>query len=548
LVSKAILEARYHALFDANVAAPLLLPAKTRQEINPELVAKSFTKRPILLLGDVGVGKTAFLKNLIHKGAAPLFKKALTFHLDLGSQGTLSSSLKEFVLSEIIRQLDELYDVDVNSEAFVSGVYDLALQKFDKGIYASLKTTNPASYEEHRLKFLEDKLAEKDQHLRSSLEHISKARKRAIIIFLDNADQRSELTQEDAFLIAQELAERWPVTVFLSLRPETFHRSVKIGALSGYHPKAFTIQPPRVGQVIEKRLRFALKITRGEISLPSLTDQIRFGLPNLDALICVMLSSLSESQTLMEFVENITGGNIRLALDLVEEFFGSGHVDTRKIVALAPGYIIPLHEVLRAVIYGDLMHYDPKRSPVANIFDVPSFEAKEHFLMPLALSFLDSPSGANVDEGFVETTFLYQQLQGLGFIPDQIDAAIVRAHRAKLIETAARRVPLPGQEMPAAVRITQPGVYHLRRLSCEFTYVDAVTIDTPIFDAEIRRLMKGAVNILDRLDRAELFCRYLDEQWRIFEGQKTAFKWPSTASELRLQIRHIRGRARERLL
>jgi hypothetical protein len=120
----------------------------------------------------------------------------------------------------------------------------------------------------------------------------------------------------------------------------------------------------------------------------------------------------------------------------------------------------------------------------------------------------------------------------------------VRAHRARLIETAARRVPLPGQEMPPAVRLTQPGVYHLRRLSCEFTYVDAVIIDTPIFDAEIRQLMKRDVNILDRLDRAELFCRYLDEQWRYFEGLKAVFNWPSTASELRRQIRNIRQRVR----
>jgi hypothetical protein len=67
-------------------------------------------------------------------------------------------------------------------------------------------------------------------------------------------------------------------------------------------------------------------------------------------------------------------------VELVEEFFGSGHVDTRKIVELAPSYIIPLHEVLRAVIYGDLMHYDPQKSPVANIFDIPSFKQRSIFL------------------------------------------------------------------------------------------------------------------------------------------------------------------------
>ena len=522
-----------------------MLPANTRQGVNPELVATSLTKRPILLLGDVGVGKTAFLKNLINKAAAPLFEKALTFHLDLGSQGTLSVDLNEFVLLEIISQLYELYAVDVFEGRFVTGVYDLDLQRFDKGIYGSLKTNNPAAYEERRLKFLEEKLAQKDQHLRASLEHISKARRKPIVILLDNADQRSELTQEAAFLIAQELATHWPATVFLSLRPETFHRSVKIGTLSGYHPKAFTIQPPRVAQVIEKRLKFALKITGGEIPLPSLPDQIKFNLPNLETLIRVMLHSLAGSEKLIEFIENITGGNVRLALDLIEEFFGSGHVNTRKIIDLAPaGYTIPLHEFLRAVIYGDWTYYDPQKSPIANIFDVPTFEGKEHFLIPLALSFLETPSGPNVDEGFVETSFLYEQLQGLGFIPDQIDAAFVRAHRAKLLETSARRVPIPGQQMPPAVRVTQPGVYHLRRLSCEFAYIDAVIIDTPIFDTGLRQLMKRDANIFDRLERAERFCDYLDRQWAAFDGLETVFQWPLTSAALRNQIIYIREKAR----
>jgi len=92
LVSNLFLRPRYHGIFEENMTQPLLVPANSREGINPELVAKSFTKRPILLLGDVGVGKTVFLKNLVHKVAAPLFKKALTFHLDLGSQGILKDN------------------------------------------------------------------------------------------------------------------------------------------------------------------------------------------------------------------------------------------------------------------------------------------------------------------------------------------------------------------------------------------------------------------------------------------------------------------------
>ncbi len=56
--------------------------------------------------------------------------------------------------------------------------------------------------------------------------------------------------------------------VFVCLRPETVHRTKKVsGALSGYHTKAFTIAPPRIDEVILKRLVFAQRIASGEIVL-----------------------------------------------------------------------------------------------------------------------------------------------------------------------------------------------------------------------------------------------------------------------------------------
>src|SRR3972149_5979931 len=104
-------------------------------------------------------------------------------------------------------------------------------------------------------------------------------------MFLDNADQRNDEFQQRAFLISQDLAEHWPVTVFLSLRPETFIKSSKEGALTGYHPKAFTVSPPRIDRVIQKRLEFALKLTSGQIQIKALPVGSMVFLPSLEAII-----------------------------------------------------------------------------------------------------------------------------------------------------------------------------------------------------------------------------------------------------------------------
>ena len=51
--------------------------------------------------------------------------------------------------------------------------------------------------------------------------------------------------------MSEGLAQNWPMTVFVSLRPDTFYRSRAEGTLAAYQPRAFTISPPRVNVVQE---------------------------------------------------------------------------------------------------------------------------------------------------------------------------------------------------------------------------------------------------------------------------------------------------------
>ncbi len=64
---------------------------------------------------------------------------------------------------------------------------------------------------------------------------------------------------------------------------------------------------------------------------------------------------------LIELIDNVSGGNVRVALDQVKAFMGSGHIDTEKIVRVyeeAGSYLVPLHEFLRAILFGDAKYYD----------------------------------------------------------------------------------------------------------------------------------------------------------------------------------------------
>ena len=146
LVSKRMLAARYASLFDRNEQSPTMTPVQSgrgKPAFTPDLINESLSQRPTVLIGDVGVGKTSFLKHLMYVSAFEEFQNALYIYIDLGSHGALSENLNEFVLTEIEEQLYVMYKVDVHESTFVRGVYNLDISRFRRGIYSSLRERSP---------------------------------------------------------------------------------------------------------------------------------------------------------------------------------------------------------------------------------------------------------------------------------------------------------------------------------------------------------------------------------------------------------------------
>jgi hypothetical protein len=192
---------------------------------------------------------------------------------------------------------------------------------------------------------------------------------------------------------------------------------------------------------------------------------------------------------------------------------------------------------MRAVIYGDFEHYDPSASPIANIFDISSPDGREHFLLPNILAFVDR-AGRSEQEGFVEAERVHDFCQSLGFFPSQIDTALKRAVAARLLDVS----PLYSEDPPVAFRITTAGSYTYRELPHYFSYLDAVTVDTPIVDRDLRGSITDSQLLNDRLKRGEIFRRYLDTQHCALSGKPFAFDWPTASEMLAGEITRINQR------
>lgn len=550
LTSKNILQSRYSLLHDKNVDTPVLESMYSKKGISKNFSVKEFSKRPILLLGDVGAGKTMFIKNFIKIEAKEIIKETISLYVDLGSKAAFTSDLKEFFLDEIARLLLEDYNIDIHERNVVRGVYNIKLQRFEKGIYGDLKESAPNDYKKHEIEYLSSLINNKEEHLKHSLHHISSGRNKQVVIFMDNVDQRNDSIQEDAFFISQEIAANWEATFFLTLRPQTYYKSKIDGALTGYHPKAFTIAPPRVDEVILKRLFFAKQIAKGERKITSLNSNILFKLNTLHKYLEILEASFKYNKELIEFVDNISYGNIRLALEFITTFISSGHVDTEKIFQKdeehidrndGKRYIVPLHEFLRAIIYGDHKYYYSSATCITNVFDLYENDPKEHFIVSIILDYLNRASSKS-KFGFVETNEVVGYVQKLGFNQEQTYRALMFSTVQKLIETEARKKPKSIADISKSIRITTLGAYHVQKLVSRFVYMDAIIVDTPILDSNYRQKLANTDFISERLDRVEQFRLYLDNSWGKIDSEKCGFNWKQHSLTLSENIENISSR------
>ncbi|KGD62572.1 hypothetical protein T9A_00863 [Alcanivorax jadensis T9] len=529
LLSKGILEARYASLFSCSEPQPSLKSVKSKKSDNltPEVLSEAVAKRPIVLLGDVGVGKTSFIKNLMYNSAHEEFKKALYIYIDLGSKASLTENLRVFILNEVERQLVDKYEVDPYESGIIKGVYAADISRFSRGMWGGKKETDPDLYETKLLEKIEGLYGERDQHLKRVVGYYSKTSQKQIIICLDNADQRDFEVQQEAFVIGQELAQDWESMVFISVRPQTFFRSKRSGALTAYPHKVFTISPPRIDKVIEKRLGFALKMAEGNVS-SEIYRGFAVNAESLALFLKALLSSLRGNSELLEFLSNITGGNIRAAIEFVTNFIGSPGVDAEKIIekmATKGRYRIPLHEFTKQALLGEYSHYSSDTSMAMNLFDISNSDPNEHFLAPIILAFLDLDGRHRDNDGFCLTSELFSELQNSGFTGDQIERSLRRSTNKKLIETSQRvtfEEDINGAligEMPDSFRITSSGAYHFRRWMGQFAYLDAMVFDTPILSADVRENISEELESLtidSRFKRASVFKKYLLDRWKRF--------------------------------
>lgn len=537
-VSKHILAARYASLFGDDEQGSTITPVKERKGrdlFTPDLLAEAISSKPIILLGDVGVGKSSFVKHLKFVSAHEEFRHAIYVYVDLGFRGAMQNSISDVVLDAVEQTLLEEHAIDIFENDFVRRVYKKALNRFEKGVNEPLRSSDPAKFASLEIEFLNELIKDSAKHTQNCIQFLSIEKRKQIIISIDNADQRSTNIQQEAFLVAQNIAATWKSAVFLAMRPGTYFTSKRAGTLAAYQSRVFTIAPPRVDLVLERRLRFALEVAQGKRQLETLQN-VNLNLSSIVSVLNVIIPSIKSSEDVQIFLENITAGNIRVVIEFIAEVIGSPNIDTEGLIrGLAENgeFYIPLHDFWKVALKGEFNFFDPTKVRSVNVFGAYSNDKSEHFLAPLMLGFLMAEGAHRASEGFVKMDALLVEIQNLGFNLRSCHNSVRRLINDKLIESSLRisfeedELGLYG-DLPEKVRINSAGAYYMKNWIDTFPYLDAVSVDTQIFDIEIKEEMREFITSLslgDRFDRAVMFRDYLSSVWSELSLSVDYFDW-----------------------
>ena len=472
-----------------------------------------------LIVGGVGAGKTTFLHRYFEfLESDELRSQVIPIFVDFRAVAEDASEIGPSVDLVIQKELRGKHsEFDLYSWEALQQIYRSEVAEYQKGLLKPLYQSDRAAFSRSLAEKLEQLVSKSEPHTGRLLHYLRSQHRRTVCIVLDNGDQLPPARQTEILRFGFQRARSWDVVVLIAIRGETFWQFRNQSPLDAYHRQALQVPPPRLANVLSRRLELA----KSEVADKEISFEISLGSVrqvSLASFLQVLVSSFlgrQDSEGRL-FLEALAAGDVRHGLDLFTTFLRSGHTNMDeyfKLLIETGRYTVPLHHLIRGVAFGDYRFYDSSKSLIANVFSLEDDGFYSHFTKLRLLRHLYEVRSieSRAGKGYVEVADLFRSFQGILGDESGLRAALHPLLQQKLIEASnGHRI---GGEFADFVRVTSGGQYYSDRLCKTFAYLDLVSTDTPIRSPETFKTLSATpvdrANIEDRIQRVERFVDYL---------------------------------------
>lgn len=487
-----------------------------------ELIKKQNLDSVMILFGGRGAGKSTFIERLLFY----IKPKEVVSHSIIGIINLIDSAQnRDELTSEIWKNV--MLKVDSNNilQGSQEELIELFKPEFDIFKKQFLVKFSEDSVEHQKLttQFLLDKLSD-TKYCSIQLSLFWKRHNKGLIIVLDNLDQLSPDLQDICFLTAMEISKKLNCLVIISMREERYFLAKGRGALDAYHTNGFHIASPIITKVLMKRIGYILeKIDSSEDLRGDFDINNERQLQTVKEFLIICSKGLrTENSALSQFLRFSTHGDVRRALNFFKNFLTSGYTNINEMTSKGSWTFLK-HHVLKPIMIPERFFYDEVVSHIPNIFKVRDEKHGSHFTGLRILSFLQEMSHDNIRGGLVDCSYLVQIFAEKFNMKHDCELNIDLLLQRGYIESN-NRLDLYSESIDK-VRITDAGKYLLDFLYMDFTYIDLVCVDTPVYSEklcnelvsyssqEVDLYYKNLLRerIILRIEKTEKFISYLKE-------------------------------------
>ncbi len=476
----------------------------------------------LVLFGGKGSGKSTFLKRLLfHKTPRWLHDHAVIAIVDLLNVPEDRKLIRTHIWTNLVNQLDK--------DGILSDTRERLIELFkDRFKIASNQELFGLSHESERYNMkLNDLISRwKADHAYCAMCLIKywEAKGCGAVIVVDNTDQYSSNIQDYCFSSAQEISDMLKCMTIISMREERFYNSKIHGLLDAFQNSGFHISSPRPSEVFRKRLEYTIFL----LESPRRRGD-RFGeIDSVHAAECTKYLRIilrefgSERSPLGSFLTACAHGDTRLSLDLFRSFVLSGYTNVDEMLA-SGHWVFQIHQVIKPVMIPTRYFYDEGFSNIPNIYQIRHARNGSHYTALRILRRLAKSTNA-VNYSYVPISELLSYFIETFSMPDDFTANVDVLLKHGFVE-ASNRIDIYTENVDA-VKITNYGLYMLKSLFSDMTYLDLVSTDCGLYSElaansiiEDARIEFGMFMRRERLQRVKIrvervgnFIEYLAEE------------------------------------
>ena len=376
----------------------------------------------------------------------------------------------------------------MSSKKAVEQVFWSDVSRFKK-THAELETTDAGSYQTKLCELLESLRANSRKFVISVFNYLRGHDHVAPCLILDNADHHADVFQQAVYKASKALQSDLKCLVLVSLQEAWYWRHTSPqGPLAAYQDTVFHVPAPRMRDVLQKRLEYA--ISKTDELLPrkrvfSFGKNLAVQPQNISRLLRKIERAFFSNDDVAVCYECLSNGDVRRGLKLFHTFIRSGHLGAEQLffaAATDATFPLSLEELVYTIARGTRRHYAGDKSEIPNVltlFETDRENTFARFAPCYVLQLLAARVRARstMGEGFVPVADLGRLLEEFGvdsartleFLEVLWRKGLVRTYHGDPEEFSQVR----------GLRISGMGAYMVQKLISNRAYLECVMVDTP---------------------------------------------------------------------